>query len=143
MTAPFPHHYRVALLAEDGGARLLAPPRPPILAGAPAERDGRDDWWNPEALLLASVSLCVQTTYEALARRKELVVLGWSSSSEGLVDKTATGLAFTAIRVEAAVQVRAEDLARAELLAQTVARHCLVSNSLSTPVTVVVRVKVA
>jgi organic hydroperoxide reductase OsmC/OhrA len=141
MSAPFPHRYRVSLLAEDDGARLLAPPRPPILAGAPAEFDGRDDWWNPEALLLASVSLCVQTTYRALARRKELVMLGWSSNSEGVVDKTAAGLAFTAIHVEAEVQVRTEDVARADALAQTVARHCLISSSLNTPVTVVVRVK--
>jgi organic hydroperoxide reductase OsmC/OhrA len=143
MTAPFPHHYQVALVAEERGATLLAPPRPPLFGGAPPEFDGRDDVWSPEALLLASVSLCVQTTFQALARRKELPLLGWTSRSEGIVDKTAAGLAFTAIKVEANLDVHAEDVARAEQLAATVARHCLISSSLKTPVTVVVRVKAA
>jgi organic hydroperoxide reductase OsmC/OhrA len=143
VTAPFPHHYRVALVAEERGASLLAPPRPPIFGGAPPEFDGRDDVWSPEALLLASVSLCVETTFRALARRRELLLLGWTSRSEGIVDKTATGLAFTAIQIEADLDVRAEDVERAKQLAATVERHCLISNSLKTPVTVVIRVKAA
>ena len=143
MTAPFPHLYQVSLVTEEGGASLLAPPRVPILGGAPPEFDGRDDVWSPEALLLASVSLCVQTTFQALARRQELGLRGWRSRSEGVVDKSASGLAFTAIRVDVDLDVRTEDVARAEKLAATIARHCLVSNSLKTPVTVTVRVKAA
>ena len=143
MTAPFPHHYRVSLVTEERGASLLAPPRPPIFGGAPPEFDGRDDVWSPEALLLASVSLCVQTTFQALARRQELTLLGWMSRSEGVVEKTASGLAFTAIRVEADLDVRAPDVARARELAAVVERYCLISNSLKTPVALVIRVKAA
>jgi organic hydroperoxide reductase OsmC/OhrA len=141
MTAPFPHHYHVSLVAEASGTRVVAPPRPPIVGGAPVEFDGRDDVWSPEGLLLASVSLCLQTTFAALARRQELDLVGWSSRGEGTAEKTPGGLAFTAIRVEADVDVRAADVARAERIAATVARHCLVSNSLKTPVTVLVRVR--
>lgn len=143
MTAPFPHHYHVSLVSEERGASLMAPPRPPIFGGAPPEFDGRDDVWSPEALLLASVSLCVQTTFQALARRHELRPLGWIARSEGVVDKTAAGLAFTSIQVDVDLDVAAADVARAEKIAATLVRHCLVSNSLKTPVTVNVRVKAA
>jgi organic hydroperoxide reductase OsmC/OhrA len=143
MTAPFPHRYHVSIVTEERGASLLAPPRPPIFGGAPPEFDGRDDVWSPEALLLASVSLCVQTTFQALARRQELTLLGWMSRSEGFVDKTTTGLPFTAIRLEADLDIRATDLARAKQLAVAVERQCLISNSLKTPITVVIRVKAA
>jgi organic hydroperoxide reductase OsmC/OhrA len=139
VTAPFPHHYRASLVMEEPGARLLAPRRPDIVGGPPAEFDGRDDWWSPEALLLEAVNLCVQTTFMALARRQELSVVSWASHAEGTVDKTATGLAFTDVRVEVDLTVASADVERAEALAARVHRHCLVSNSLKCPVTVVVR----
>jgi organic hydroperoxide reductase OsmC/OhrA len=142
MTAPFPHRYGVSLVGDPSGTcTLLAPPRSPISGGAPPEFDGRADVWSPEALLLASVSLCLETTFQALARRQELALLGWTSHCEGTVDKTPGGLAFTAILVEADVDVRREDAVRAEKLAGMVARHCLVSSSLKTPVTISVRVR--
>jgi organic hydroperoxide reductase OsmC/OhrA len=141
MTAPFPHHYEVSLDAEGSGGRVQAPPRPSLLGGPPPEFDGRDDWWSPEALLLGAVGLCVQTTYQALARRQELPMLSWHARCDGVVDKTPIGLAFTSIRVEAEVVVSGADVARAEELATRVARHCLVSNSLKTPVNVSIHVR--
>ena len=140
MTAPFPHRYRVELSLQDQGALLSAPPRPTIVGGAPAEFDGRDDWWSPEGLLLASVSLCVETTYRAFARRQELLLLGWSSRAEGVLDKTPAGLGFTSIRLDVDLVVSPEDVGRAEKLVDTVKQHCLVSNSLKPTVTVAARV---
>jgi organic hydroperoxide reductase OsmC/OhrA len=140
MTSPFPPHYHANLRVEGAGAVLSAPPRPDLIGGAPVEFDGRDDWWSPEGLLMASVSLCIQTTFQSFARRQELQVLGWSSHAEGVLDKTPAGLAFTAIRVELELVVRPEDVERATKLVATAERHCLISNALKTPVTVTAQV---
>jgi organic hydroperoxide reductase OsmC/OhrA len=140
MTAPFPHRYRVALELQDQSAVLSAGARPAITGGAPSEFDGRDDWWSPEGLLLASLSLCVETTFQAFARRQGLPVLGWSSHAEGVLDKTPAGLTFTSIRLDVELTVHPEDVERAEKLFETAKRHCIVSNSLKPPVSAAVRV---
>ena len=124
-----------------GAVKSTESPESPIAFGTtPAEFDGRDDWWSPEALLLGSVSLCVETTFTAMARRKELEILEWTSHAEGVVDKTAQGLAFTSIHVKADLVVRSDDVERARALADVVGRHCLVGSSLKCPVTVAVDV---
>jgi organic hydroperoxide reductase OsmC/OhrA len=143
MPAPFPHHYRVDLKVKDSEAVLSAPPRPDIVGGAPSEFDGRDDWWSPEGFLMASVSLCIETTYQAFARRQKLQVLSWSSRAEGVLDKTAAGLVFTTIRVDVDLVVPAAEVERAEKLVETAEKHCLISNSLKATVTVVARVTAA
>jgi len=140
MTASFPHRYQVALTLKDQGAVLSAAPRPTILGGAPSEFDGRDDWWSPEGLLLGAVSLCVETTYQAFARRQKLPVLKWSSRAEGVLDKTPSGLGFTSIRLDVDLVVRPDDVGRAEKLLETVKQHCLISNSLKPGVTITARV---
>jgi len=131
MPAPFPHRYDVRLFAGtdravlSGGGR-----RADVVGGAPPEFDGRDDWWSPEHLLLASVSLCHMTTFQALARRSGLSIEGYESQSEGVLDKTRGGLAFTTIRVLADVRVAEADRGRAGELLHSAERHCIVSNAL-------------
>jgi organic hydroperoxide reductase OsmC/OhrA len=49
-------------------------------------------------------------------------VLSWSSHTEGVLDKTPSGLAFTSIRVEVDLVVPAEDVERAEKLVETADR---------------------
>ena len=143
MTAPFPHHYDVELELKDERAVLTAAPRPALIGGAPSQFDGRDDWWSPEGLLLAALSLCFETTYQAFAQRQHLPVRRWSSHAEGVLDKTASGLAFTSIHLVVELAVDGEDLARAEKLFETVKRHCIVSNSLKPAVTIEARVSPA
>lgn len=132
MTAPFPHHYRVEL----DGRVLAAPPRAPIAGGAPPQFGGKDVWWSPEELLLGAVALCLMTTFQALATRAGVAVRAYSSQVEGVLDKTAAGLTFTSIRVQVAIVVDADAVARAETLIHSAEKHCIVSNSLKTPPTV-------
>lgn len=140
MPAPFPHHYEVDLSWEaERRGTLAAPPRPALSGGPPPEFDGEAGSWSPEHLLLASVNLCQMTTFFAVAERARLRVVGYRSRAEGTLDRGEAGIAFTRITLHIELKV-AEDAARGEQLLHTAHRHCIVANSLKTPVALSVSV---
>jgi organic hydroperoxide reductase OsmC/OhrA len=136
--APFPHRYEVRLL----GGQLLAPPRLPIAAGPPPQFGGTDQVWSPEELLVAAVLECMWTTFEAYARRDALEVRDWSGTGVAILDKSATGPAFTSITLSVSLSVRASDEERAHRILATAEKHCIISNALRTPVTLEAKVHV-
>ena len=132
--APFPHHYEVWLEGRGSGGALLAPPRPVILGGAPAEFAGSDEWWSPEHLLLASASLCLKATFDALARLKHLEVKRYHAGTRALLERTPTGPAFTSISIAVELEVAPADVERARSLLEKAKQHCIVANSLKVEV---------
>ena len=137
MTAPFPHHYEVKLSSpRQGGAELYAAGAPPITGGAPMEFAGRDTWWSPEHLLLSSLSLCLMTTFEAIAAKARLTVLRYDCRAEATLERTGQGLGFTALGLHVQVEVAPADAARAPRLLASAKKHCIVANALRPLVTV-------
>lgn len=135
MAIAYPHRYHTELSWKDGRRGLIsAPPRPDVEGGAPPEFGGTDEVWSPEHLLLSSASLCLMLTFMALAERAKLAVESYRSSTEGVLDRTAAGLAFT--RVAVRVELRSPEQERAEALLLTAKKHCIVSNSLKAPIEV-------
>jgi organic hydroperoxide reductase OsmC/OhrA len=70
-------------------------------------------------------------------------VEGYESRVDGVLDKTAAGLAFTSIAITVDLRVAEADRTRAEQLLQSAKRHCIVANSLKTAVQVEAVVSVA
>ena len=136
MATQFPHRYDVALHWEGrGAAALSAGPRPVIEGGAPPEFDGRAAWWSPEHLLLSSLSLCLMTTFQAVAEKARLAVEHYDSRAEAVLDRTPGGLGFTTLVLHVHVKVAAADqveIGRHLLLKAK--SHCLVANALMPPV---------
>ena len=133
-TAPFPHHYEVRLDARETGAVLQAAARPRIVGGAPAEFGGRDDWWSPEHLLLASLNLCLRATFEVLARLKQLDVMDYTSSASAVLERTPSGPEFTSLSLAVDLVVPAGEAERARTLLEKAKQHCIVANTLKLPV---------
>ena len=130
-TALFPHRYQVQLdWPGRGGAALRAGSRPSIIGGAPPEFGGGDSWWSPEHLLLSSLSLCLMTTFEAVAAKARLAVDGYRCQTEGVLDRTEGGLGFTSLRLRIEVQVDPADTERAQTLMTKAKKHCLVAAAL-------------
>jgi organic hydroperoxide reductase OsmC/OhrA len=135
MPAPFPHRYSVTLEGlGDGSGRLSSHPRPDIVGGAPREFGGLERWWSPEHLLLGSLSLCLMTTFRAFAAREKLTLLGYECRAEGVLDRTPSGLGFTALGLRVDLRVPPADVDRAGRLLHTAKKHCIVANSLSAAV---------
>jgi organic hydroperoxide reductase OsmC/OhrA len=128
--APFPHHSSVSL--EDG--LLIADPRPRIPAGAPPQFGGTDGVWSPEELLVAAVLLCLKTTFDAYARRDSLEVRDWRGTGTGVLEKSPTGPAFTAVQLRVQLRVAPGDEERARKLLDTAEHHCIISNAIKAPV---------
>src|SRR5688572_7931278 len=114
-----------------------SPISPPLRSARRGRHRRRDRQCGP------AVGLCMKTTFEAFARRKELEVLAYGSRAEGTLDKTAQGLAFTSIVVAVELVVDAADVTRAEEILRSAKDHCIVSNALKTPVQLLVTVKSA
>lgn len=133
--APLPHHYELSVIAAgEGQGRICAGPRPEIIGGPPAQFGGRDDWWSPEHLLLSAVSLCLLTTFRALAEAREVTVIGYSSQVKGILDRTAEGPAFTSIVLDVGLMVPEAQKERAVELLERAKRICIVSRALKPPV---------
>jgi organic hydroperoxide reductase OsmC/OhrA len=134
-TAPFPHHYEVALSNEGHPWSVLeAAPRRAIVGGAPPEFGGKDEWWSPEHLLLGAVSLCLSTTFQAFASKKDLRYGHYDSLVKGILDKSRSGLRFSSIVLAVEMQVAPGDEERAQALLEDAKRYCIVANALSVPV---------
>lgn len=135
--AKFPHRYAVQLKRNEGSrATLAAFPRPEITGGPPPEFDGHLEWWSPEHLLLAAASLCLMTTFQALASRAKLDVGDYTAAVEGVLDKTPEGLVFTSITHDVDIRVAPGQIEAARGVVDSAKKHCIVSNSLRTPITV-------
>ena len=63
-----------------------------------------------------------------------LKVSRYASLVKGILDKTPTGIGFTSITLHVDLAVEPGDAERAARLLQSAKKHCIVANSLKTPV---------
>ncbi|MDS0859139.1 OsmC family protein [Burkholderia pseudomultivorans] len=114
-----------------------------IRAGAKPDIPGSSDpaflgdasRWNPEDLLLASVSACHKLWYLHLCADAGIRVLGYVDEAEGtMVDRVAPGR-FTEIVLRPRVTIRAgDDPAVAEHLHHVAHEQCYIANSVNFPI---------
>jgi organic hydroperoxide reductase OsmC/OhrA len=129
--------YQVHLEGEGGHAALSSGARPTLIGGPPPELGGRDDWWSPEHLLLSSVGLCLQATFQAMAARRGLSPVGYRSDVTGALGKTSTGIELVSLLVRVEIKVPPGMQERAAAVIETAKKHCIVANSLKRKVEIV------
>jgi organic hydroperoxide reductase OsmC/OhrA len=110
----------------------------PAIAGSsdPLFRGDRTRW-NPEELLVASLSACHQLWYLHLAADAGIVVTDYVDHAEGVMAERADGAGcFTAVVLRPIVTVAAgSDVARARELHHIAHEKCFIANSVNFPVT--------
>lgn len=129
--APFPHQYSVTI---EGGS-LAAGPRAPIAVGSPPQFGGSETVWSPEELLVGATVLCLQTTFEAYARKYQLPPVHWRAAGTGILDKAKGGPLFSRIEIRVDLDVPAGAADQARQLLETAEKNCIISRSLNAPVT--------
>ena len=103
--------------------------------GPPVEYGGRSDTLNPEELFVASINSCLMLVFYHFAEKSGLDIQKYDAQAEGTVEKTRNGLRFTRVDVHARVKAEAADVAgKLQKVADLAERFCLVSNSVSCPV---------
>jgi organic hydroperoxide reductase OsmC/OhrA len=115
--------------------------RPPIYGSADPEFRGDRSRWNPEELLVASLSTCHQLWYLHLAADAGIVVTGYVDRAEGLMEELDDGSGhFVHVVLHPSVTIAAGgDVARtkehAMALHHTAHKKCFIANSVNFPVT--------
>ncbi|MEW6741378.1 MAG: OsmC family protein [Planctomycetota bacterium] len=141
MQSPFPHDYTIELApGTDLRTVLRVPPVGEVEGGPPPEFGGADSWWTPEHLIGSALGLCLKLTYLAIAKRARLDVRQYSSRVTTTVDRTEVGFRMTRFKVELDVEVAAADVEKARTVADSAKKHCIVSNSIDTPIVLKVQV---
>ena len=104
--------------------------------GPPLEYGGSADTLNPEELFVASINSCLMLVFYHFAEKSHVAIESYEASAEGTVEKTRDGLRFTHVNVQAQVKAQATDVAgKLRELAELAEKFCLVSNSVTCPVT--------
>jgi organic hydroperoxide reductase OsmC/OhrA len=94
--------------------------------------------WNPEDLLVASLSSCHMLWYLHLCAQAKITVLAYRDDASGtMVEDEGGGGRFTAAVLKPVVTIAAGgDVARAKALHEEAHRLCFIANSVNFPVTI-------
>ena len=132
----YPYHTSLAWSEGKKGC-LSSPGKPVVEVACPPEFGGPTGYWSPEDLLVASVEVCVMTTFLHLLGRRKIPLVSYSSRSEGVAGLEDGEFRFVRINLRVDVRIaRPRDERAAVTCLQNAADHCMVSRSLRCPVEV-------
>lgn len=116
---------------------ISAGPGKPLIAGSsdPAFR-GDPKRWNPEELLVASLSACHKLWYLHLCSDAGIIVVDYIDCAEGTLEETADGSGrFLSVVLKPRVTVApGTDIAKAQELHHVAHTKCFIANSVNFPV---------
>ncbi len=112
-----------------------SPGKPDVEVATPPEFKGHEGIWSPEDLFVASVNVCLMTTFLAVAERAGLALSSYECEAEGRLEMVDGKFQVTAITLRPKVTVAAGGDAGkvGELLAKAEA-NCFISNSIKSRV---------
>lgn len=124
---------------------LNAGEKPEILGSSDSAFRGDGARWNPEDMMVASLSSCHMLWYLHLCSAAGITVLVYRDQAEGtMVEDEGGGGRFTGAVLRPLARLAAEeDAARALALHHEAHRLCFIANSVNFPVTVEPRVELA
>ena len=120
-------------------ADLNARDNPLLQVATPPDFGGPARTWCPEELFVASIESCLMSTFLYFAERFDLSLTAYSSTSKGILNKTAEGLRFGGVEVRIDVAWEDDESVRKAgslRLKEKLERYCPVSASLNCPVSI-------
>jgi len=129
--------YRTSLKwTERKMGMLSSTGKPDVEVSTPPEFKGHEGIWSPEDLFVASVNVCVMSTFLALAERAGLAFMSYESDAEGRVELVEGKLQVTSVTLTPRVTVKSSgDVDKTKELLTKAESNCLISNSVKTHVT--------
>ncbi|MBX3091034.1 MAG: OsmC family protein [Cryobacterium sp.] len=127
-TSGYREYGREVLVTIDG--------KHPIEGSADRTFHGNADRWNPEDLLVASLSQCHLLSYLHVAVLRGFVVNSYVDDAVGVMEQTADGGGhFTSVTLRPTISVASSDMIDAATAAHREAREkCFIANSVNFPV---------
>lgn len=110
--------------------------QPPIAFSAPPEFQGEAGSWTPEHFFVAAVAACFVSTFSGIATVSKFDFLSLELAAQGVIQKEEGGWRFKRVNLRPRLTIVLEkDRERATRLLEKAEKVCLVSRSLSCPVT--------
>ncbi len=110
--------------------------KPDLAVATPPEFKGHEGIWSPEDLFVASVNVCLMTTFLAMAERAQVGFTAYASDAEGTLELVDGKFRFTTIVLRPRVTLKpGEDPGKAKQVLEKAEANCLISNSMSCRVT--------
>ena len=92
--------------------------------------------WSPEHLFVAAINACLMTTFLVVAKNSKLDYISFRSNAVGIVDKVDGKLLFTEIILRPTLKIPATmKIERAQHILELSEKNCLISNSVTTKIT--------
>ncbi|MBL8516064.1 MAG: OsmC family protein [Betaproteobacteria bacterium] len=116
---------------------MAAPGKHEVAGSAPAVFSGDATRYNPEELMLMSLSECHMLTYLAIAGKKRMGILGYEDRASGTLAVGPTGkMQMTACVLRPVVTLpKGSNLADARAMHDKAHANCFMANSVNFPVT--------
>lgn len=113
------------------------------VATPPEFPKGMPHIWSPEHLFTASVSSCLMTTFLAIAENSKLEFLSFSCKSNGVLENVEGKFLMTEVILKPTVLIKNEkDVERAKRILEKSETACLISNSITSKITMEIEIKV-
>jgi organic hydroperoxide reductase OsmC/OhrA len=125
--------YKTALewqQAQQGN--LSSDGKPMLNVSSPPEFKGIPGLWTPEDMFVASAEICTMSTFLSFGGRKNIPLVSYKSSAEGILEFVDGKYRFTKIRIVPEITVR-KDWTREQVeeIVRDAHDNCLIVNSMS------------
>ncbi len=129
---------------EGKNGRLSSTGKHPVDIACPPEFGGPGGFWSPEDLLVASVEVCVMTTFLHLLGRRKIELGSYTSQTDGVAGLEQGEFRFVRINLGVEIEIHREvDRKKTMACIEAAGEQCMVSRSLRCPVHVEYTVSVA
>ena len=123
---------------EEKKGILCSSGKPTIKVSTPPEFKGHEGMWTPEELFVASVNICIKTTFLHYAETNNFKFLSYESAAEGILERVQNQFMFSEIKVRPKIVVTlASQVEKAKELIELSEKNCLISNSIKSNIEVI------
>ena len=127
---------------EEKKGFLCSSGKPTIEVATPPEFKGHEGIWTPEELFVASVNICIKTTFLHYAQKSNFKFLSYESEAEGILERVENQFMFSEIKVRPKIVVSSSNqIEKAKELIELAEDNCLISNSIKSKVEVSPEIK--
>lgn len=120
---------------QDRQGKLASDIKPVLDVSSPPEFKGIPGLWTPEDLFVASVEICTMSTFLSFGGRKNIPLVSYKSSAEGMLENVNGKYRFTKIVITPVIVVKSEwTREQVEEVVHAAHDNCLIANSMTTAV---------
>jgi len=106
--------------------------KPELDVGSPPEFRGEPGVWTPEDMYVGALNACLMLTFLSFADRKDLGLVAYETTAEGLLEHVEGRYRITEVTVQPSVVVKSEvDLEAAREIMSKLEENCFISNSIT------------